>query len=184
MSSEQNVRDLHWALQTIRSGNNMNLQSISFYQSQSSSSSSYQETENSINIIISKNNDSIQNFCQILTDLAAQGDNCKSLANLAFHGVEWEQRQLQSLHALLDIISRIKQLEFRRNMFGMEGLSKLSDILEKNNGIKVLILSGCQIEYMGARFLASALTKNDTGRVTYMGGLHWFQRSGRTFKND
>ncbi|XP_008778807.3 protein TORNADO 1 [Phoenix dactylifera] len=160
MSTDQNVRDLHWALQTIRSVN-MNLQNISFYQSQSTSSS-YQETENSISINISTNSDSSQDFSQLLAELAARTESCRSLTNLAFHGVEWEQSQLQSLHRLLNNNSRIKQVEFQRNMFGVEGLSKLSDMLETNNGITVLIFSECQIGSMGARLLASALTKNDT----------------------
>lgn len=139
----------------------MNLENISFYLSQSTSSS-YQETENSISINISTSSDSIRYFSQLLAELAAQTENCKRLTNLAFHGVEWEQSQLQSLHTLLNKNSRIKQVEFQRNMLRIEVLSMLSNMLETNNGIKVLIFSDCQIGSMGARLLASALTKNDT----------------------
>ena len=160
-STNPNIRDLLWALQEIRSGKLENLQNLSFYQSQSDPSS-YLETESSMSINISTDTDSVQYLCQFLTLLSAQRERRRGLTNLAFHGVEWELMQLQSLSSLLDNNLSIKQLEFQRNMFGTEGLFELSEMLGKNTGIRVAIFSECQIESIGAKLLASALTRNET----------------------
>ncbi|XP_073006459.1 protein TORNADO 1 [Typha latifolia] len=157
------MRDLQWALQLIRSGDK-HLQNISFYEWQwITTSSSYQETDNSLSISISKDSNDIQFFCQLLSALAAHNGGSKDPMNLSFHGVEWQHEQLQVLSSLL-VSSRsgIRQLEFQKNMFSLEGLSELSEMLAANGSVKVLIMSECRIGSAGARLLASALTKNDT----------------------
>jgi len=103
MASNQDLRDLQWVLHAIRS-ESLSLHNISFYLSQPTSGC-YQETENSLNINISK--DSLQQFSHILTVLGT-AKNIQSLRNLEFHRVEWELQQLINLGVLLENSSNIK----------------------------------------------------------------------------
>ncbi|XP_020102582.1 protein TORNADO 1 [Ananas comosus] len=154
--------DLLWALQIIQSGDT-ELESISFYQTQSTSNS-YQETEKSVSINIARNDISTQFFSRFLNELAMQRGNWKSLTNLSFHGVEWQQQlQLQILCTWLSSSnSGVKQLEFQKNTFGVEDYPKLSEMLKRNTTIKAIIFSECNLQSTGARHLASALAENDT----------------------
>ncbi|KAI0527216.1 hypothetical protein KFK09_002815 [Dendrobium nobile] len=138
----------------------MNLQNISFYNSDSSSSS-HQETENSISINISTKGNSIQEFCQILMTLLAQ-ESRFTPTNLAFYSISWEMKALQCFTSLLDNNSSIKHVEFQKNIFTAQGMFELSDMLGRNKRIRSIIFSECQIESTGASLLASALMKNDT----------------------
>jgi hypothetical protein len=157
MASNQNLRDLQWVLHAIRS-ESLSLHNISFYLSQPTSGC-YQETENSVNINISK--DSHQQFSHLLTVLGT-AKNIQSLRNLEFHRVEWELQQLQNLGVLLENSSNIKQLVFRRNRFRTERLSEFSEILKRNRVIKEIMFSESSIGYVGAGILASALKVNDS----------------------
>ncbi|RWR75863.1 Leucine-rich repeat [Cinnamomum micranthum f. kanehirae] len=158
MASSQNARDLNWALQAIRSGKTQ-LHSISFYHFQPTSSC-YQETENSMSINISKNNDSISCFSQILNALSAARSSQQSLKNLEFHRVEWDRQQLKYLSSLLEKNTSIKQLMFQRNVF-VEGLSEFSEMLKKNGGVKEVVFSESGVGCVGASLLASALKRNE-----------------------
>ncbi|KAF8409688.1 hypothetical protein HHK36_005767 [Tetracentron sinense] len=160
MAANQNLRDLQWAIQAIKSGS-VNLHNISFYLSQPISSC-YQETENSMHINISTNKDSIPYFSQLLTTLGAAKKTQTSLQNLEFHRVEWEFQQLQNIGVLLEKNSSIKQVVFRRNRFSVQCLSELSEILKRNGGIKEIIFSESGIGSIGAGLLASALKINES----------------------
>ncbi|RRT83285.1 hypothetical protein B296_00001337 [Ensete ventricosum] len=118
--------------------------------------------ENSMSINISTNRDGARFLCQLLGEMAVQGGSFKDLVNLAFNGMQWGQRQLQSLCSLLDVSPSLTHLEFQRNRFCNEGVRELSEMLERNKAIKAVIFSECRIEAAGARLLSSALTKNDT----------------------
>ncbi|XP_074574875.1 protein TORNADO 1 [Curcuma longa] len=160
MSISTSTSNLHAALHTIRSANTT-LQNVSFYQSTTSSSTSLL-TESSLSINISTDREGVQFFCAILDEMISQGGNLKNLMNLSFHGVQWEQRQLQSLCSFLATNSSIKHLELERCMFEKEGLRELSGVFDRNGGIKAAVFSECHIESTGARFLSLALAKNDT----------------------
>lgn len=157
MAKNQNLKDLQWVLQAIKT-ESLNLHSISFYLSQPISGC-YQETENSMNINIEK--DSSTHLAHILIELATAQDTQPSLRNLELHCVEWESELLQSLGLLLDNNCNIKQVVFRRNRFTAECLSELSGILRRNNVIKEILFSESSIGTVGATFLASALKVND-----------------------
>lgn len=157
MAINQNMRDLKWVLTAIES-ESLNLHSISFYLSQPSNCC-YQETENSININISK--DSLSDFFNLLTVLGASKTCQSCLRNLEFHGVDWELPQLKNLGELLDNNS-IKQVVFKRNKWSKECLSVLSEILKRNEVIKEIMLSESSIGSIGASYLASALKLNDS----------------------
>lgn len=157
MASNQNLRDLQWALQAIKS-QSINLHNISIYFSQPTSGC-YQETENCMNINISK--DDLYYFSNLLTALGTAKNTQSSLRNLEFHRVEWELKQLRNLGVLLESNSNIKQLVFRRNRYDKECLSELSYVLKKNGVIKEIMFSESGIGSVGAGFLAAALQVND-----------------------
>jgi hypothetical protein len=157
MASNQDLRDLQWVLHAIRS-ESLSLHNISFYLSQPTSGC-YQETENSLNINISK--DSLQQFSHILTVLGT-AKNIQSLRNLEFHRVEWELQQLINLGVLLENSSNIKQVVFQRNRFRTQCLSEFSESLKRNRVIKEIMFSESSIGYVGAGILASALKVNDS----------------------
>ncbi|KAF4381233.1 hypothetical protein G4B88_015499 [Cannabis sativa] len=164
MATNQNLKDLQWVLAAIKS-QTLSLHSISFYQSQPPAPSGcYQETENSININISK--DSLSYFSEILSVLggtAAKGGSSQScLRNLEFHRVEWDVKQLRNLGLLLESNSNIRQLCFRRNQLSRECMFELSEILKRNRAVKVVVFSESAIGYVGAELLASALKVNDS----------------------
>lgn len=159
MASNQSLRDLQWVLQAIKSESILNLHNISFYLSQPTSGC-YQETENSMNINISK--DSISYLNHLLTALGAAENTRSSLRNLEFHRVEWELQQLHNLGVLLENNSNIKQVGFRRNRFGLECLSDLSEILKRSKAIKEIMFHESSIGSIGAGLLASALKVNDS----------------------
>ena len=158
MASNQNFRDLQWVLHAIKS-ETLNLHNISFYLSQPTSGC-FQETENSMNINISK--DSLLYFLHLLTVLGTAKNIQSSLRNLEFHQVEWELQQLLNLGVLLENSTNIKQLVFRRNRFNTECLSEFSDVLKRNNVIKEITFSESSIGYVGAGILSSALKVNDS----------------------
>ncbi|KAL3508412.1 hypothetical protein ACH5RR_027813 [Cinchona calisaya] len=155
MASSQNVRDLQWVLQMMNSGS-LNLHSISFHLSQPTSGF-HQETENSVNINISK--DSVSYFSRLLSVLGS-AKNTSSLRNLEFHDVEWALQHVRDLGEAIKNSSNVKQLVFRRNRFKIECLSELSDIMKKNEVIKEIMLSESSIGSVGAGLIASALKVN------------------------
>nr|GMC72415.1 protein TORNADO 1 [Ipomoea batatas] len=156
MAENQNPRDLHWAMEAMKSGN-LSLHSVSFYLSQPDSCC-HQETESSMNIKISKQN--LPQFSIFLELLTTCNGTHSSLTNLEFQQVQWEIEQVRKLGLLLQNNSGVKQLVFRRNRFSTECLSELSDIVKKNGGIKEIMLSESSIGPAGAAFLASALKFN------------------------
>ncbi|XP_050367631.1 protein TORNADO 1 [Argentina anserina] len=158
MATSQNLRSLQWLLQALKS-ESLNLQNISFYLSQPSSGC-YQETENSININISK--DSLPYFTQFLTVLGASKATLLSLRNLEFHQIEWELQQLRDLAVLLECNSNLKLVMFRRNRFGRECISELSEVLKRNAVIKEVMFTESNVGSAGAGFLASALKVNES----------------------
>ncbi|KAF6145027.1 hypothetical protein GIB67_013378 [Kingdonia uniflora] len=160
MVSNQNLRDLQWALSTIRS-ESLNLHSISFYLSQPTSCC-YKETENSLNINISTDKESLQNFSQLLIVIGSATRTQTSLKNLEFQRVEWELPTLRNLHALLEKNSSVNQIVFRRNKFNAEGLLEFSEMLRRNKGVKEIILSESGIGCLGAGLIASALRTNES----------------------
>lgn len=158
MASTQNLKELQWAQQAINM-EGLNLHSISFYLSQPTSGC-YQETDNSMNINISKEN--LPYFSNFLTTLAAAKSSTKStLRNLEFHRVEWESQQVRNLGILLGNNQSIRQVVFRRNRFNGKSLSDLSEILRANKVIKEIMLSESGIGSVGAGLIASALVVND-----------------------
>ncbi|XP_008227100.1 PREDICTED: protein TORNADO 1 [Prunus mume] len=158
MATDQNLKDLQWALEAIKS-ESLNLHNISFYLSQPTSGC-YQETESSININISK--DSLSYFSQFLTVLGTAKTNQLLLRNLEFHQIEWELQRLRNLAVLLESCSNIKQAVFKRNRFDKQCLSELSEILKRNRVIKEIMFSESAIGSAGAGFLASALKVNES----------------------
>lgn len=158
MATNQNLKDLQWVLQALKS-ESLNLHNISFYLSQPSSGC-YQETENSMNINISK--DSLSYFPQFLTVLGTSKTTQLCLRNLEFHQIEWELQQLRDLAVLLECNLNIKLVMFRRNRFGRECISELSEILKRNGVVKEVMFTESAIGSVGAGFLASALKVNDS----------------------
>lgn len=158
MGSNQNLRQLQWLLQMIKS-ESFNPQSISFYLSHRTSGC-YQETENSVNINISE--DSLSYFSNILSDLGTAKNIQSSLTNLEFHRVEWGLEQLVYLGILLQNSSNIKQLVFRLNRFNIECLSELCEVLKRNRVIKEIMISESGIGPVGAGLVASALKLNES----------------------
>lgn len=156
MASNENLKDLQWVLQAIKS-EDLNLHSISFYLSQSDSGC-YQETENSMTINISK--DSLPFFSHLLTTLTTAKTAKSTLRNLEFHRVEWELEELRNLEHLLENNTNIKQVVFRRNRFVGKCMLELSEILKRNKVMKEIMLSESNIGSVGAGLIASALMVN------------------------
>ncbi|KAK2441031.1 protein TORNADO [Trifolium repens] len=136
---------------------NQNLHSISFYLSQPTSNC-YQETNNSININISKENQ--QHFSNLLTSLASSKNTSSTLRNLEFHRVEWESQQVKNLGTLLRNHQNVKQVVFRRNRFNGKSMKDLSDILKENKVIKEIMFSESCIGSNGAGLIGSSLMVN------------------------
>ncbi|PHU23736.1 Protein TORNADO 1 [Capsicum chinense] len=156
MEASQKLRDLQWGYQVLKSSS-LDLHSISFDLSQPTTCC-HQETENSININISKG--SLSHFSDLLVLLKTSISTQASLRDLEFHQVEWELQQVRNLGVLLESSSSIKQLLFKRNKFSVDCLSELSEILKKNGVIKEIMLSESNIGPVGASLLASALKVN------------------------
>ncbi|XP_057485367.1 protein TORNADO 1 [Actinidia eriantha] len=157
MSINQNLRDLQWVLHAIRS-EALNLHSISFFLSQPNSGC-HQETENSMNINISK--DSHSHFSRLLAVLGTSKNTKSYLRNLEFHQVKWELQELQNLGVLLENNTSIKQIVFRRNRFSTECLSELSEMLKRNGVVKEVMFSESGVGSFGAGLVASALKVNN-----------------------
>ncbi|XP_050220367.1 protein TORNADO 1 [Mercurialis annua] len=158
MASNQNLRDLQWLQQSIKS-QLLNLQNISFNLSQTTSSC-YQETETSLNVNIS--NDSFFQFSQILSELSTAKNIQSSLTNLEFHHAEWGTEQVVYLGMLLQSCSNIKQLVFRRNRLNAECLSEICEILKRNEVIKEVMFCESGLGSVGAGLLADALKVNES----------------------
>ncbi|KAJ6775982.1 PROTEIN TORNADO 1 [Salix koriyanagi] len=158
MGSNQNFRELQWLLQIVKS-ESFNPQNISFYLSHQTSGC-YQETENSININISKDN--LSYFSNILSDLGTAKNIQSSLTNLEFHRVEWGLEQVVYLGILLQNSSNINHLGFRLNRFNIECLSELCEVLKRNRVIKEVLISESRIGPAGASLVASALRVNES----------------------
>ncbi|KAL2495993.1 Protein TORNADO 1 [Forsythia ovata] len=156
MASNQNLKDIQWVLQEMKSGS-LNLHSVSFFLSPQSSGC-HQETENSLNVNISE--DSLVHFSQLLKVLGTAKGSRSSLKNLEFHQVKWELQQVKDLRLLLENCLSIKQLVFQRNKFDMKCLSELTDTLRMNKCIKEIMLSESGIGSDGAELIASALKEN------------------------
>ncbi|MED6225805.1 hypothetical protein PIB30_097210 [Stylosanthes scabra] len=161
MASNQNMKELQWALQSLKS-ESLNLESVSFYLSQPTSNC-YQETETSININISKDN--LPLFSQILTTLAESRRTKCTLKNLEFHQVLWELEEVRKLETLFGNNNnnqsiKQKQVLFRRNRFNGKSFSELCDILKANRVIKEITFSESAIGGVGAGLIASALMVN------------------------
>ncbi|XP_059662420.1 protein TORNADO 1 [Cornus florida] len=158
MASNQNLKDLQWVLQAIKS-ESLNLHSISFCLSHPTSSS-YQETENSLNINISK--DGLSYFSHILSVLGTAKNTQSSLQILEFHQVEWELQQLQNFLVLIENNSNMKRIVFQQNRFNRECLSELSEMLKRNGVVKEIMFIKSSIRSVGASLLASALKENNS----------------------
>jgi len=159
--SNKNLSDLRWALQVLESGNT-SLQIVSFFLSHPTSGC-HQETETSMTINISKDNNALFSF--FLTQLSSMRNNsstCSSLRNLEFHGVQWEVTYLLSLRALLENNPNIKHIVFQRNYFSLECLQELSEILKRDGNVKQIMFCESRIGYRGAEIIASALKINDS----------------------
>lgn len=162
MATNQNLKDLQWLLIAIKS-ESLNLHNISFYFSQPTSVC-YQETENSMNINISRDNSNsnVSNFSEILT-LLASSKACQScLRNLEFHKAEWETQQVKSLGVLLERNSSIKQVVFRRNKLSKECMSELCEAVKRNRVIKEIVFCESGIGHAGAELLARSLKVNES----------------------
>ncbi|GFP99329.1 protein tornado 1 [Phtheirospermum japonicum] len=160
MSTVEETRDLQWALEAIISGS-LDLRSVSFSLSQPTSTC-LQQTENSININITKDSSSQLSHLLKVLGTPKNSSNPSSLKNLEFHSVEWEIQQVKILTALLENNPNIRQLTFRRNKLNAECLSELSNALRKNKHLKEIVLSESGIGSEGARFLATALKDNQS----------------------
>lgn len=160
MASNQNLKDLQCVLQELESGT-INLQNVSFFLSHQTSGC-YQETESSININLSKEDNAV--FCYLLTQLSTMKINSTSslLRNMEFHRVLWEAEYMQSLKSLLESSSGIKQIVFRRNDFSSDCLKELSEILKGNENVKELIFCESSIGTRGAGIIADTLKVNNT----------------------
>lgn len=153
MAATDEASDLERAVQRLESGG-LDLHSVSFIHSQPTSIC-YQETDNSMNLNISKNG--LPHFSLLLKALATSQPR---LTNLEFHLVEWDIQQMSHLRMLLDANPCIKQLVFKRNKFNAECFNQLSQALRKSTCIKEMILSESSIGSEGAGALASALKEN------------------------
>ncbi|KAL3643053.1 Protein TORNADO 1 [Castilleja foliolosa] len=154
MSTVEETKDVEWALQAIIS-RSLDLHTVSFSLSQPASSCS-QQTDNSININITKHSSS--QFSHLLN--ALNTSNPPSLKNLEFHSVEWELQQIENLVTLLENNPNIKQLTFRRNKLDADCLLELSNALRINEHLKEIVISESCIGSEGARLFASALRDN------------------------
>ncbi|WCJ33034.1 tornado 1 [Euphorbia peplus] len=157
-ASNQDMHDLQWLLQSIKSST-ITLHSISFYLSQTTSSC-YQETENSLNVNISNN--SISFFSTILSDLTSATSVLSSLTNLEFNRVEWGLEQALYLGMLMQSCLNLKQLVFRRNRFNTECLNEVCEVLKRNIVIKQVMFSESGLGCVGAGLVASALKVNES----------------------
>ncbi|KAJ8766512.1 hypothetical protein K2173_023759 [Erythroxylum novogranatense] len=158
MGSNQKLKDLQWLLEVTKS-QSLNLQNISFCLSQPISGC-YQETENSLNVNISKDSSSL--FSNILSDLGTAKSIQSTLTNLEFHRVEWGLEQMVYLGILVQHGSNVKQLMFRRNKFPKECLSELCEVFKSNGVIKEVIISESDIGSTGAGLIADALKVNES----------------------
>ncbi|KAL6529057.1 Protein TORNADO 1 [Orobanche hederae] len=158
MATVEEIRDVQWALQAMKSGS-LGLHSVSFLLSQPTSSCCVRETNNSIKVSIAKDN--LSYFSQLLNVLAtAKQASNSSLKNLEFHSVEWEPQQVKDLRMLLKNNPTVRQLIFKRNKINSECISELSHTLRINKSIKEIVLSESNIGPEGARAFAAALKDN------------------------
>ncbi|KNA16102.1 hypothetical protein SOVF_092200 [Spinacia oleracea] len=153
MASNQNLKDLQWGLQQLESGN---LQKVSFFLSHQTSGC-HQETESSININLSKENNAL--FVYLLTQLST---TMPALRNLEFHRVLWEVEYLHSLKLLLENNPGVKQIVFRRNDFSSDCLQELSEILKRDENVKEILFCESCIGARGAGIIADVLKVNDS----------------------
>ncbi|KAL2944914.1 Protein TORNADO 1 [Bienertia sinuspersici] len=145
MASNQNLKDLQWLQQVLESGI---LQKVTFFLSHQTSGC-YQETETSISINLSEENNGL--FSYLLKQLSTMQNhrNTASLRNMEFHRVLWEAEYLNSLKSLLENNHGIKHLAFRRNDFRMEN-------------VKEIMFCESRIGTRGAALIAEALKMNDS----------------------
>ncbi|KAK4781413.1 hypothetical protein SAY86_015515 [Trapa natans] len=151
-SDHSRLGDLEVALEAVQG---CSLHSVSFFLSQPASGC-FRETENSLNVNISKTD--ISFFLRLLTACAGSKN---SLRNVEFHLVEWDHHQVMGLKALLN--GSIRRVVFQKNRFKGEAFSELCEILVKRNGeIKEVVFSESGIGPDGAGLIASALKENDS----------------------
>ncbi|KAL2932590.1 Protein TORNADO 1 [Bienertia sinuspersici] len=158
MASNQNLKDLQWLQQVLESGI---LQKVTFFLSHQTSGC-YQETETSISINLSEENNGL--FSYLLKQLSTMQNhrNTASLRNMEFHRVLWEAEYLNSLKSLLENNHGIKHLAFRRNDFSSDCLQELSEILKRDENVKEIMFCESRIGTRGAALIAEALKMNDS----------------------
>ncbi|KAL1534088.1 Protein TORNADO 1 [Salvia divinorum] len=146
-----NVKDLEWAEQGLESGT-LDVETVSFIQSEEPPSSCFQETENSINLKISKN--SLTRFLKLLSS--------SRLRNIEFHLVQWELQHMKHVRELLQTNPNITRLVFKRNTFNFNThcFSELSEALRHSKSVKGIVLSESGIGPQGGGALAAALRDN------------------------
>ncbi|CAM8955786.1 unnamed protein product [Rhodiola kirilowii] len=150
--------DLKWLMQAIRS-DQLTLNCISIYLSHLETGC-YQDVESSMNIHISKDNETA--FAEVLILLGSSSRISSSLRNLEFNFVEWDLTWMQQLGILLDSNRSIKQILFKQSRFGQEAASELCGILRRNKIVKEIIFSESKLGSDGVTQLACALKMNDT----------------------
>lgn len=159
MESNQNPNDLQWVLQVLENGT-INLQKVSFFLSHPSSGC-HQETETSININLSKDENAL--FSYLLTELSTMKKNSTTpLTNMEFHRVQWRVEYLQILGSLLENNPGIEQIGFQRNYFSLDCLEELSKILKRDGNVKVIMFCESGIGPRGTELISSALKVNDS----------------------
>ncbi|KAJ6314524.1 hypothetical protein OIU78_018076 [Salix suchowensis] len=160
MGSNQNFRELQWLLQIVKS-ESFNPQNISFYLSHQTSGC-YQETENSININISKDN--LSYFSNILSDLGTAKNIQSSLTNLEFHRVEWglEQNAYLSFCEVLKRNRVIKEVLISESRIGPAGASLVASALRVNESLEELQIWEDSIGSKGAEELSKMIEVNST----------------------
>lgn len=158
-SDQSRLRDLEFAVGVV-GAEGCDLHSVSFFLSQPASGC-FRETENSLNVNISKND--VSYFLQLLTALGVSKNARTSLRNLEFHLVEWEPQKFTRLGALLEENGSIRRVVFQKNRFKGESLSHLCEtLIRRNRGIKEVVFSESGIGSSGAGLVASALKVNDS----------------------
>ncbi|KAK9734908.1 hypothetical protein RND81_04G171100 [Saponaria officinalis] len=159
MASNINPKDLQWLFQEFESGSS-NLQNVSFFLSHHITGC-YRETENSIKINISQENNPL--FSYFLTQLSTMQNNSNnSLTNMEFHRVHWEVEYFQSFRKLLENNPGINRIMFHRNVFGLDCLREFSEILKRDCvNVKEIVFCESGIGPYGAELISDALKGND-----------------------
>ncbi|KAJ1293580.1 hypothetical protein BS78_01G079400 [Paspalum vaginatum] len=140
------------------------VENIAFYQVPANLGSGLSmESERSLRVHVCIDNNDVNFLHKFLRHLVEYKEKYRNLANLLFHGIEWQIAGLQLLCSFLGPSSSVKQVEFQKNVFSTKSalaIVPLSEMLHKNDTIKAVVFSECRIGSAGATLLASALANN------------------------